>query len=272
MVINSCDAYQDVWPLFFCALDEYWPNRDFDTVINSESKVEKNTDNTFSLSTGRQVNAGGWGARLLNVLADIETEYVIMVFDDYLLESLVDTQQVNDIVGFLDEHETAAVYYLNAVCIKTHVDDKDSSFRLLKDRVDYRLNSAPAIWRRRDLMGYIGVNDNPWAWEVFGSYRTFGDGKDFYSPSSVSNNIYNYDYGKGGAIYRGKWVAGVVVPKAKKYGLNIDFSKRGFSNSNSFEKRGLAWKVHFLWLGFNMVGFKVIYFVVNAVKAKLNVK
>ena len=41
MVVNSCDEYKDVWPLFFCALDEYWPNRAFGVVINSGSEVKK---------------------------------------------------------------------------------------------------------------------------------------------------------------------------------------------------------------------------------------
>lgn len=270
MVVNSCDAYQDILPLFFCALDEYWPNRAFGVVINSESEVEKVKNSKLCLNYVGKRNGNEWGLRLLRTLASIETEYVIMVFDDYVLESIVDISQVNSIISFMDDHSYAAVYYLNAVCVKSHVDDENSSYRLLKDRVDYRLNSAPAVWRRKDLMNYIGIGDNPWAWEVFGSYRTFGDGKDFYSPSSIENNIYNYQYKKGGAIYRGKWVSDVVLPKNKKYNLNIDFNQRGFSDNNSFEKRKLSWKVNFMWLGFRMVGFKVFYFIIRSLKAKID--
>jgi len=270
MVINSCDAYQEIWPLFFCALDEYWPNRDFEVVINSESEVKKTKNTKLYLNNVDKENGNGWGLRLLRTLASIETEYVITVFDDYILESIVDISQVNNIISFMDDHPYAAVYYLNAVCLKSHVDDEDSSYRLLKDRVDYRLNSAPAVWRRKDLMSYIGERDNPWAWEVFGSYRTFGDGKEFYSPSSVINNIYNYNFKKGGAIYRGKWVSDVVVPKVKKYNLDIDFAKRGFSDNNLFEKRSLFWKFSFLWLGFKMIGFKVFYFIIRSLKVKID--
>jgi len=270
MVVNSCDEYKDVWPLFFCALDEYWPNRAFGVVINSGSEVKKIKKTKLYLNNVDKENGNGWGLRLLRTLASIETEYVITVFDDYILESIVDISQVNSIISFMDDHPYAAVYYLNAVCLKSHVDDENSSYRLLKDRVDYRLNSAPAVWRRKDLMNYIGIGDNPWAWEVFGSYRTFGDGKEFYSPSSIKNNIYNYQYKKGGAIYRGKWVSDVVVSKVKKYNLDIDFAKRGFSDNNLFEKRSLFWKFSFLWLGFKMIGFKVFYFIIRSLKVKIN--
>lgn len=272
MVVNSCDAYQDVWPLFFCALDEFWPKHQFEVVINSESEVEKRIKNKASLTSLDKRDNKAWGLRLLKTLDSIQTEYVIMVYDDYILESSVDVERVNNILGFMDENPNVAVFYLNAVCYKTHIDDEAAPYRQLKDNVDYRLNSAPAVWRRKDLMKYIGENDDPWAWEVFGSYRTFKDGKEFYSQSAEKNNIYVYPFRKGGAIYRGKWVEDVVVPKAKKYELNIDFSKRGFSENNSFEKRGMFWKLRFFWLGINMVGFKAVYFIINALKEKFNAK
>ncbi|GKT11850.1 MAG: hypothetical protein ISEC1_P0823 [Thiomicrorhabdus sp.] len=270
MIVNSCDAYQDVLPLFYCALDEYWPNRQFDVVINAESVIDQTINNKALLTSLDRKESKSWGLRLLKTLANIETEYVIMAYDDYILESSVDVNRVNNIVGFMDENPNSAVFYLNAVCYKSHIDDEAAAYRQLKDKVDYRLNSAPAVWRRKDLMKYVGENDDPWVWEVFGTYRTFGDGKEFYSQSSAKNNIYDYPYQKGGAVYRGKWVSDVVVPKSKKYNLDIDFSKRGFSDNRIFEKRDLAWKVRFLWLGFNMVGFKMLYFVINALKAKLN--
>ncbi len=271
MVVNSCDAYQDVWPLFFSALDEYWPNREFDVIINAESQLpDFKENNLYSHQFDKKLSENEWGLRLIRTLKSIKSEYVIIVFDDYILESMVDVCKVNNIVRFLDDNVNAAVFYLNAVCLKSHFDDESTDFRVLKDRVDYRLNSAPALWRRKDLINYIGEKDNPWAWEVFGSYRTFGDGRDFYCPSSIKKNIYNYNYGKGGAIYREKWVREVVLSKSKKYNLKIDFSKRGFSDNDTFEKRSFFWKVGFVWLGFRMVGFKIIYFIIRSLSAKIN--
>jgi len=119
------------------------------------------------------------------------------------------------------------------------------------------------------LIKYTGKNDTPWAWEVFGSYRTYKDGKKFYAPVSSSFSLYRFDYEKGGAIYRGKWVSHVVIPKNKKYNLNMDFSIRGFSAEDRYEKRSLTWKMKFLLLGFRMVGFKSFIFIIRYLKIKL---
>jgi len=143
-----------------------------------------------------------------------------------------------------------------------------NKYVLLDDKVDYRLNSSPAIWRRKDLLGYTGVFDNPWAWEVFGTFRTIGDGKKLYCPSEKEEDIFKYNYNKGGAIYRGKWVRDVVVDKNEKYGLNVDFSERGFSIEDGHEKRSLKWKIDFILLGYKMVGLKVFSFIYRTFKSR----
>lgn len=252
MLVNSCDAYQDVWPLFFSALDQHWGDRPFDVVLNCESTLDKlGINNSGSLP---------WGGRLLKLLNFLNSEYVILVFDDFLLEAPVDVEKIGSIVTFLDQRPDASVYYLNAVCLNTHQDDEYSEFRVLRDLVDYRLNSAPAIWRRKDLIAYTSALDTPWVWEFFGSYRTFLNKKEFYSPSSVKNNIFKYSYQTGGAIYRGKWVRNVVVPLCDKYDLNVDFSIRGFADLSAPEKRSLIWKVGFFLTGCRAVGVRTIFY------------
>ena len=146
---------------------------------------------------------------------------------------------------------------------------KGNKYVLLDDKVDYRLNSSPAIWRRKDLLNYTGVFDNPWAWEVFGTFRTIGDKKKFYCPGEKEEDIYKFNSKKGGAIYRGKWVKEVVLDKAEKYKINTDFNIRGFSSDTEFEKRTISWKIDFILLGYKMVGFDVLKFIFKALKTKL---
>ncbi|MFC3701990.1 hypothetical protein ACFOND_10090 [Reinekea marina] len=262
MIVNSCNDYGDVVPLFLAALKEYWPSWDGDIIINNEKYLEVNHLTDLKR---REVT---WGKRLQLILQSIQTNYVLMVFDDYILESKVNVSKFNEFMEILAKDENQSVFYLNAVCLRDHSDDKVSNFRILKDKVDFRINSAPAVWRKNDLQSYVGEKDNPWAWEVFGTYRSFGDGKVFCSPSSVENNLFNYNYKKGGAIYRGKWVREVVVDKCEKYGIDIDFNKRGFTDDLANEKRTWLWKVKFIWLGFRMVGFKSLYYFIGYVRAK----
>ena len=269
ILVNTCDLYHDVWPLFFAALNEYWPNRSYDLLLNTEKRSAEGIKvHNFLAINGNN----SWGLRLRETLESIKTKYVLALYDDFIVEATINESELQNIITKMNEDESIAVIYLTELGLKTQkIIEDDSKYVLLEDYIDFRLNSAPALWRREDLLRYTGPHDNPWAWEVFGSYRTYGDGKKMYSPSSPANDVYIYNHKKGGAIYRGKWVAEVVVEKNKKYNLNIDFTKRGFSFENDYEKRSFSWKVNFVLLGFKMVGFKSLLFLLRTLKVKLHV-
>ncbi len=41
LVVNSCDAYCDIWEIFFSSLKGQWPECNVDIILNTESKVFK---------------------------------------------------------------------------------------------------------------------------------------------------------------------------------------------------------------------------------------
>lgn len=262
VVVNSCDAYSDVLKIFFKALDEYWPELPFPVIVNTESSPILKCNQA-------EKKKKPWGARIIDVLKSIKTEYVIMVFDDFILEDYVDIEKIYSALDVLKNDINSSVFYLNAACVKDHKDDPLFDYRLLKDGVDYRLNSVPSIWKRKDLIGFTGSLDNPWSWEIFGSFRTFNKNKNFYSASSQAKNIFIYNYKKGGAIYRGKWVRDVVQPLINKYGLDIDLNERGFCDFEEKISRPLIWKINFLILGFRTIKFSMFKFLMNYLKHKL---
>ena len=62
IIVNTCDDYEDVWELFFCAFQEYWPGCKYQIVLNTESKnlcldrIDLRTHNFDSID-GRDI----WG-------------------------------------------------------------------------------------------------------------------------------------------------------------------------------------------------------------------
>ena len=73
ILVNSCDAYEDVWELFFCALKDQWKDCDLEIYLNTEKKTYKfdglrlNKVNNYA-----QLNLNkAWGGRLLETLKDI---------------------------------------------------------------------------------------------------------------------------------------------------------------------------------------------------------
>ena len=263
IIVNSCDNYKDVRILFKSAFNEFWPDNHYDLIYNHESsKILSYTD--------IEKENKKWGARLIDILNKVETTYVMILFDDYVLEDYVDNEKIYMVLSVLKSDDESSVFYLNSACVKDHIDDPINDYRLLKDRVDYRLNSVPSIWKKKDLILNTRKYDNPWSWEIFGSYRTFNNNKNFYSSSSQKNNIYKYNHQKGGAIYRGKWVKEVVEKKIKKYNLDIDTSIRGYVNFNDKVKRSFWWKFNFVMLGIRAIRFNMIIYFYRYFKLKFN--
>lgn len=272
VIINTCDAYQDVLRLFLCALNEYWKDCNFRIIINTESAQYDFNDPKIHVANYIKHNGiDKWGDRLRRVLESVDSEFVLVLYDDFVLEGRVDSEGINKAIELLSSEREASVVYLINTALPVE-DKEDKLFLQIKNKSDFIINSAPSIWRKKDLMRYTGSNDNPWAWEVFGSYRTFNCSNVFYTLNPRSNDIFPYNYKKGGAIYRGKWVKEVVDGKFKKYNLDIDPGVRGFVNMDEVVKRGFLWKFNFIRTGFEMVGMKSLYFVFRYLKLKAKAK
>lgn len=266
IVVNTCDSYHDVLDIFFYALKDHWSDCSYPIVINAESKIYDHPAQIHHYDSLESQD--NWGERLLATLSTIESEYVMMLYDDFILNAPLSNERLKDILEILQRETSTAVAYLINTQLPLSLIDSDDILIPLKDKIDYRLNSAPAIWRKEALVDYVSPGDTPWAWEAFGTYRTWGDGRVFYSLNPKQSDIYSYNHNKGGAIYRGKWVWEVINQVAQKYPLNIDWSKRGFASDTIYERRSFMWRLRFMQTGFRMVGLKAFYFLFGHLKNK----
>ena len=271
ILVNSCDAYEDLWEPFFLVLKDRWNLGNCDIVLNTETKsFEIDGLNIRTLNLGKENKEYQWGGRLLETLKCIETKYVISLFDDFILENDVNVDKIEQCISWMDENEKIAVFYLMNIPQPNRRDNTYSGFDLVPDEQDFRLNSAPAIWRKEKLMSYTKKVDSPWGWECFGSVRTYNTEDLFYCVSKDVEPIYCYSQKLGGAVHRGKWVKSVIEPVVEKYKLSLDLSKRGFEDENgNVTKHSFKTKIQFLVLGYRMIGFKAITMLFRYIKIKL---
>lgn len=271
IVINTCDAYCDVWELFFKAFEEYWKDCDYKIVLNTETFV-CNLPNVITHNFNEISTLDNWGKRFKQTLQDINSKFVIMLYDDFILEENVNQVKIKQCIKWLEDEENkniCAFYFIHSQ--NKNIDDsKFEGFERLPLKADYKLNSAPALWRKDKLINFIDDNDSPWAWEYFGSYRAYNKESVFYSVKKKDEDIYPYNYSMGGAIYRSKWVSGVVVPLVDKYKLDLDLSKRGLIDKiGENTKRTLSWKIDFFKTGYRMIGLGVFLFAYRIIRKKL---
>jgi hypothetical protein len=272
IIINSCDDYADALYLFFLAWDKYYPNLNNEIIISSETRAHNFNAKTVTYIPDNGVD--NWGSRIKQAVIASETEYVLVTYDDFILDDYASGAGLDEAVNILEKDPCAAVVYLVDTKLDTDNSFTSSNDRFVKilDRAPFKLNSSPGIWRKTDFIDFTKSGDTPWAWEAFGTYRTQRRNKNFYTLAPGVTPIYPYDNSQGGAIYRGKWVASFVKKFEINFNVDIDWSHRGFACKPSSSKRSILWKIKFMLTGFRMVGFHAFHFIFLAISTKLNVK
>ena len=268
IIVNSCDSYCDVWKPFFLRLKKEWQEINYPILLNTESK-------NYSLlgldirTIDTHFDFKSWGDRLVYHLEATDTEYVLMLFDDYILEDKISSNRINECLEILDNDRSIAVTYLVQVNGVNLIDDnRYKEYSLIKSESDYIVNSAPGIWRKDILIEMLGRNDTPWAWEYFGSSRAYKTKYKFYSIKDKEKEIYKYKSYCGGAIHRGKWVREVIIPVIEEFNLDIDCSIRGYEQ-NIYAKRGFKFYLNFYKVGWKMVKIDIFIFLFRAIKKRI---
>ena len=227
VIVNSCDAYEDLWFPFFSLYKKYWGDNNVRLILNTESKefYFEGLDIECIHSTDKK-----YGARILNTLSEVHTEYVLLLLDDFFLRKPVDMARVCDIIKWMNEDSQIA--YFNSDCTDVYAEwevDHYPGFRRIPPGSEYVLNLQAAIWRKEVLQEYWKTDISPWEWEIFVNMRTFLENeKKFYCTTDWRYSICDYGYNADGmGVFRGKWVIQDVAPLFEKENLIVDFSKRG---------------------------------------------
>lgn len=266
ILINSCDAYADLWPYFFHLLKLNWPEVEKHSIyLNTETISHFSTVLPIKLINTEISGKDLWGKRLINSLNQISEDYVVVLMDDFYLRDIVPIGRIEKCIDAFENYSDIAVFYLINTFKFNFADSAVADFGEVPQKTNFRLNSAPALWRKSKLIQYTKENDNPWAWEYFGSCRTNHTRDRFFCVANKDNPVYDYAH----AIYRGKWLEKDIAPLIEKYHLDIDTSLRGIvKESDAAPKRSLSWKLQFLFTGIKMVGFDAITEVYRDVAAK----
>ena len=241
VLINSCDAYEDLWEPFFKLFHHYWPDCPYRVMLNTETKsfgypgmkidclaLYKNKLNTKRIP---------FGQCLIDHLQHITTKYVILLLDDFFLRASVDTKRVNECREWMESNPNIAVFSFEEVVDEQNFPSgRYPGFELRPPVGEYKLNLQAALWNTKTLIKYCRAHENPWEMEMHGNFRTFHARESFYSIQGREKRPFEYGFqvnGKWG-VRRGKWVIDSVEGLFREHGIAVDYEFRGtITNSNS---------------------------------------
>lgn len=237
LLLTSYDGGEDLWDGFFTCLTNEWPEFDLPIVLNTETKKYSFKNLKITTYGVCKKKSMPWGKRLKENLKLINTDFVLFFLDDFWLDEKVNNKEFEKVFNFINKNEDVAVVYFYPTPGPNIKDNKLENFELRPKKIDYKLTTSAAIWRREKLLSYIKDFENAWEWERNGSIRASRYKERFYSLIEGSNKIISYaNVEKGCLVHRGKWNKETIESFNEKYKLNIDTSIRGFEDWDKIEK------------------------------------
>lgn len=212
--IPSCDPYADLWPPFFQQLWRYWPDCPFEIVLGANTLEYPDQ----RVRTLRSSHGTTWTDRVREQLESLQSTYVLLWLEDFLLRAPVPTARVVEALAFAQERDATVVRLVP----RPPADIPDGaapSFGAIRPGAPYRVSTQAAIWNRRRLLELMRTGESIWAFELEGSRRSDSDTDRYFG---VFATLLPYGHH---VVERGKWFPH-AVRWARRERVTLDLSRR----------------------------------------------
>lgn len=233
VLVNSCDKYEKIWPVFFSMLGRFWPENKETVFLNTETKSYMHEEVRIeSIHTGAHRT---WSARLIAALQQITTPYVLMILDDFILEEKVDHAKFLHCLQYFHDHAEIGMFQFTVGADAHRKDIENTQWGEMSPRTPYRINCQIALWRKEYLLKLLRTFESPWEFEKYGSLRSRRMKQKVYAWGSERGYVFTYNWGK--PIIGGRWNLDEVDRLEEKLGIHFDVSGRE-TVRNYYETRG----------------------------------
>lgn len=247
-VVLSCDPFSDIWDSYGELFNRFWPDCPYDKYLASHHKAFEKYG--FSPILIGEDKSWSYGLKIvLEHLASKGYDYVIPVFDDFMIVAPVKTELITNaaeefirIDGTklgLDPYLAPKVLHFNKL------------FGKLPNRVPYRATLGFAIWNISRLLSLIDENESAWEYEKEGVERSFvyDDMYCLYEPAFKYINLII----KRKLVKKNYRILKGLIP-------NVNIKREYFKSNFSETIRGhlLLWFIHYFPIQYQWPVYKKI--------------
>ncbi len=163
IVILTCNKYTWLVPIFLHFRKKYWPDNPYPIEIIAETE---HVEGSVFYTKGAP-----WSSGILNYLKQSDDDKFFLTPEDYIIESMVDTNRVRLAESLCEG---------NVGCVRLNTPDKyyrhtvESSVKYFKEyQLDkpYSMSMQAAIWQKRYLIDVLRAGEDAWQAEIIGSKR-----------------------------------------------------------------------------------------------------
>lgn len=193
ILINSCDRYSDLWPVFFELFSKYWPDCPYPVYLGANEK-QFNYPNLHTLRIGVD---DGWAQSAQRMMEAIDSEYILILLEDFFFFRPVDTQQVASLFNAMVDLN-GAYLRLKPFPPPDHIEPIHPNLGLIEPGAPYRVALQAAIWKKDVFLRLLKPGETPWQMELRGTVRSTQMPEAFFS---VWKPVLYYQAG----VTMGKW-------------------------------------------------------------------
>lgn len=205
VLVLSCDKNISLLNIFFDFFNKNWNDCPFPVYLGLET-VKKKYDCATTLSSDRKE----WGNRVKGYLEAIETKYVMLILDDFLPESKVDTEGILEFLEYMKKNDNTVTISMADIYDKKNIFDSNTGLCKRTKKANYLLNLQVGIWNKSVLIDLLRESESPWQTELFGSIRARRiKDRDFFCLKS--DDVSPYKYNRGWLMVRGIWNGNEII-------------------------------------------------------------
>lgn len=242
MVVCSCDKYEDAWHPFFELLYHYSENFLYPIVLNTEKKDY--VDSHFNVRVIHSPKWYTWSKRLLNVLSQIDSEYIFLMLEDYFLQSTFDQQRFEKVLSYMQQNKDVGMVDISprwASCAEDVIRNKfnndiEDDF-YIRERDEWNITVVPSVWRKAALEQILRKHEDVWQFEYYSGIRAKQANIKVARFVTRMPAIWEYEFQvwTGMGITRGQWLP-KNVDFFEQHGIVVNFENLGILNVNSVDE------------------------------------
>lgn len=218
ILIMSCDKYVELLDIFFKYFVRFYDVSNTRVYLSLEKASYTNCK--IDIVVLNDQNSIGWSQRLRNCLEQINTKAVLLLLDDFIIESKVNTNEIDRLSKLIALDDSIAHFALTPVPMRNACKTVFFDYYYMRYRFGrYKTTLQAGMWNKNELFSLLSIKENPWEVEVFANIRSYISKRNYYA--IINKELKPIDYNDGFFCLQGKINELECKRLSEKFGENI---------------------------------------------------
>lgn len=226
LLVVTCDAYRDLWKPYFECLFKYWPDCPYPIYLGS-NLLNYDDPRVNPITIGADTD---YSSNLLAMLEKIDSQWIILWIEDFLLSAPVDTARIAKLISDAQEQDAGYVKLI-ASFPYAYTNNKNDQIAMVPKGIRYRVNIGVTLFKKDVLIKLLRCGESAWEIEYNGAARSNRLNEKFFCLNSnfKSNPPISYI----NAVAKGRWIRS-SVPFLKEEGFEECLPSRKIQSWSSY--------------------------------------